>query len=173
ARLYRLLDPLAPAYLMRRRSGDLVSASTGDIELIELFYAHTISPAFQALLVAGAVLVVLALIAWPLALVLAPFLLLVSLTPQICSAGLEKLGGELRRQTGEMNAHMVDSVQGLRTVAAFYQGEARRAEVVEQGERLGRVKLRFLRHQSFEQAAVDVLIALGSLAVFIAGAALV
>jgi ATP-binding cassette subfamily C protein CydCD len=173
ARLYRLLDPLAPAYLMRRRSGDLVSAATGDIELIELFYAHTISPAFQALLVPGAVLVVLALVAWPLALVLAPFLLLVSLTPLIGSGRLEKLGGELRAQTGEMNAHMVDSVQGLRTIAAFNYGDARRQEVVDQGVRLGRAKLRFLRHQSLEQAAVDVLIALGGLAVFTAGAALV
>src|SRR5258707_10256748 len=42
-RLYRLLDPLAPAYLVRRRTGDLVSALLGDVELIELFYAHTIS----------------------------------------------------------------------------------------------------------------------------------
>ena len=50
-RLYGLLDPLAPAYLVRRRSGDLVSALLGDVELIELFYAHTISPLFVAVLV--------------------------------------------------------------------------------------------------------------------------
>ena len=50
-RLYQLLDPLAPAYLVRRRSGDLVSALLGDVELIELFYAHTISPLFVAILV--------------------------------------------------------------------------------------------------------------------------
>ena len=79
--LYRLLDPLAPAYLMRRRSGDLVSTATGDIELIELFYAHTISPAFQALIIPAVVLIVLGLIALPLAFVLLPFLLAVSLTP--------------------------------------------------------------------------------------------
>jgi ATP-binding cassette subfamily C protein CydCD len=171
--LYRLLDPLAPAYLMRRRSGDLVSAATGDIELIELFYAHTISPAFQALLVPGAVLIVLALIAWPLALVLAPFLLLVSLTPLLGAARMEKLGGEMRSHNGQMNAHMVDSVQGLRTIAAFKYGEMRREEVVENGRLLSRLKMRFLRHQSLEQGAVEVLIAMGGLAVFTAGAALV
>jgi ATP-binding cassette subfamily C protein CydCD len=171
--LYRLLDPLAPAYLMRRRSGDLVSAATGDIELIELFYAHTISPAFQALLVPGAVLLILGLIAWPLALVLAPFLLLVSLTPLLGAGRMEKLGGDMRAHTGEMNAHMVDSVQGLRTIAAFNHGEARRGEVVANGDELGRFKLRFLGHQSLEQGAVEVLIALGGLAVFTVGAALV
>jgi ATP-binding cassette, subfamily B, bacterial len=171
--LYRLLDPLAPAYLMRRRSGDLVSAATGDIELIELFYAHTISPAFQALLVPGAVLLILGLIAWPLALVLAPFLLLVSLTPLLGAGRMEKLGAEMRAHTGRMNAHMVDSVQGLRTIAAFNHGEARRGEVVANGNELGGFKLRFLGHQSLEQGAVEVLIALGGLAVFTVGAALV
>jgi ATP-binding cassette subfamily C protein CydCD len=171
--LYRLLDPLAPAYLLRRRSGDLVSTATGDIELIELFYAHTISPAFQALLVPGAVLVILGLIAWPLALVLAPFLLLVSLTPLLGAGRMEKLGGELRAHNGQMTAHMVDSVQDLRTIAAFNHGDARREEVVANGTLLGRYKTRFLRHQSLEQGAVEVLIALGGLAVFTAGAALV
>jgi ATP-binding cassette subfamily C protein CydCD len=171
--LYRLLDPLAPAYMLRRRTGDLVSAATGDIELIELFYAHTLSPAFQAILVPAAVLIVLALIAPPLALVLAPFLILVALTPLIGAKRMEKLGGEMRGHTGEMNAHMVDSVQGLRTIAAFNHGDARREQVVEHGRKLGRLKLRFLRHTSMEQQAVEVLIALGGLSVFTAGAALV
>jgi ATP-binding cassette subfamily C protein CydCD len=72
-----------------------------------------------------------------------------------------------------MNAHMVDSVQGLRTIAAFNYGPRRRDEVVANGRILGQFKLRFLRHQSMEQVAVEVLIALGGLAVFITGAALV
>jgi ATP-binding cassette subfamily C protein CydCD len=171
--LYRLLDPLAPAYLMRRRSGDLVSTATGDIELIELFYAHTLSPAFQALLVPGAVLIVLAAIAWPLALVLAPFLLLVSLTPLIGAKRMEALGADMRAHQGQMSAHTVDSVQGLRTIAAFNHGSARRREVIDHGRALGRFKLRFLHHQSLEQGAVEVIIALGGLAVFTTGAALV
>src|SRR5206468_10902846 len=68
-RLYALLDPLAPAYLVRRRSGDLVSALLGDVELVELFYAHTISPLFVAVLVPGGVLVALGVLAPVLALV--------------------------------------------------------------------------------------------------------
>ena len=45
-----------PAYLLRRRSGDLVSAVTGDVETVEYFFAHTIAPAFVAVLVPGGVL---------------------------------------------------------------------------------------------------------------------
>ena len=54
------LDPLAPAYLLRRRTGDLVSAVTGDVETVEFFFAHTIAPAFVAVLVPGGVLIALA-----------------------------------------------------------------------------------------------------------------
>ena len=58
--LYRKLDALAPAYLLRRRSGDLVALATQDVETIEYFFAHTVAPAFVAVLVPGAVLVTLA-----------------------------------------------------------------------------------------------------------------
>jgi ATP-binding cassette subfamily C protein CydCD len=172
-KLYRLLDRLAPAYLLRRRSGDLVSAATGDIELIELFYAHTISPAFQAILVPGGVLVVVALISPLLALVLLPFLVLVALTPLFAGQRMERIGGELRRHSGDMNSHMVDSVQGLRTIAAFNHGAARAAEVDVNGEKLGLLKRRFMRYQGAQNSIIEMLTALGALSVMIAGASLV
>ena len=49
--MYRKLDPLAPAYMVRRRSGDLVSIVGSDIETVEYFFAHTITPAFVAVVV--------------------------------------------------------------------------------------------------------------------------
>ena len=49
--VYRKLDPLAPAYMTRRRSGDLVSVVGGDVETVEFFFAHTITPAFTAVVV--------------------------------------------------------------------------------------------------------------------------
>ncbi len=171
--LYRRLDPLAPAYLQRRRSGDLVSTATGDVELIELFYAHTISPLFQALLVPGGVLIILALLAWPLALVLLPFLVAVALTPLIAGKRLERLGSELREQSGGAIAHMVDSIQGLRTIDAFGYGASRLSEIAEHGRALGQTKLRFLRHESLQHGVIESLIGLGGLAVVAAGAALV
>ncbi len=171
--LYRLLDNLAPSYLLRRRTGDLVSAATGDIELIELFYAHTISPAFQAVLVPGGVLLVLAIINPVLALVLAPFLVLVAVTPLFAGKAMEGIGGDLRSHQGQMNAHMVDSVQGLRTIVAFDHGASRSNEVDDNGDRLGLLKRRFLRYQGRQNAVIECLTAFGGLAVLITGAALV
>src|SRR5207253_640367 len=72
--MFRKLDALAPAYLTRRRTGDLVGVATHDVELIEYFFAHTITPAFVAVLVPVGVLLVLAGVGWPLALALLPFL---------------------------------------------------------------------------------------------------
>ena len=49
--LFRKLDALAPAYLLRRRSGDLVALATQDVETVEYFFAHTVAPAIVAVLV--------------------------------------------------------------------------------------------------------------------------
>ena len=53
--LFRKLDTLAPAYLVRRRSGDLIALASQDIETIEYFFAHTVAPALVAVLVPSAV----------------------------------------------------------------------------------------------------------------------
>ena len=171
--MYRTLDPLAPAYLQRRRSGDLVSAVMGDIETIELFFAHTISPAFVAVLVPGGVLITLAILAWPLALALLPFLLVVAATPFFGQRAAERTGTEVRGQMGEVNAHTVDSVQGLREIEAFNYGEERASEMESNGRLLASIQLRFMRQLSLQNGIIDVMTGLGSLAVLATGATLV
>ncbi|RPI40936.1 MAG: ATP-binding cassette domain-containing protein, partial [Betaproteobacteria bacterium] len=79
--LFAKLEALAPAYLLERRSGDLVALATQDVETVEYFFAHTVAPAFVAILVPCAVLAWLALSSWTLALVLLPFLAYAGLAP--------------------------------------------------------------------------------------------
>jgi ATP-binding cassette subfamily C protein CydCD len=172
-RVYQLLDRLAPAYLFRRRSGDLVSLVTADVETIELFFAHTIAPGFVAIMVPGTVLAVLAYFAWPLALVLLPFLLAVGLSPLLAGRGQERLGRDFRAQLGVVNAQMVDGVQGLKELAAFSRGPWQLSSIRANGGLLNHVRVRFLNHLSFENVLVEVLMGLGSLAVLSGGAVLV
>jgi ATP-binding cassette subfamily C protein CydCD len=172
-RLYQLLDPLAPAYLVRRRSGDLVSALLGDVELIELFYAHTISPLFVAVLVPGGILLALGVLAPWLAVVLVPFLAAVALTPLLAARQSAALGSALRDVTGEVTAHAIDSVQGLRTIAAFDHGQTRGAEVALRSKQLGELKREFMRWQAVQNAVIEALMGLGALAVLTAGVLLV
>ena len=168
--VYNKLDPLTPAYMVRRRSGDLVSIVGGDVELVEFFFAHTITPAFVAILVPAGVLATLAFVAWPIALVLSPFLLAVAISPFMAQKRSEGLGDELRSQLGDVHAHMVDSIQGMREISAFGQGPARTAEMVDNSWRFAYFQLRFLKERAFQIGFIEGMTALGGLAVLTMGA---
>ena len=168
--VYNKLDPLTPAYMVRRRSGDLVSIVGGDVELVEFFFAHTITPAFVAILVPAGVLATLAFVAWPIALVLSPFLLAVAISPFMAQKRSEGLGDELRSQLGDVHAHMVDSIQGMREISAFGQGPARTAEMVDNSWRFAHFQLRFLKERAFQIGFIEGMTALGGLAVLTMGA---
>jgi ATP-binding cassette subfamily C protein CydCD len=170
--MYRALDPLAPGYVLRRRTGDLVSAVTSDVETVEYFFAHTIAPAFVAVLVPGGVLIALAVMGWPLALALLPFLVAVGLSPVLGQRASLGAATDARQQLGLVNAHAVDSVQGLRTVAAFTYGPARLAEIAANGRALGAAQLRFLHQQAIQSGIIDGLTAFGGLAVMAVGGSL-
>ncbi len=167
--VYRKLDPLAPAYMTRRRSGDLVSVVGGDVETVEFFFAHTITPAFTAVVVPGVVVAVLAVIAWPMALAVAPFLLAVALSPFFAQKRSERLGEELRHQLGDVHAHMVDSIQGMREISAFGQGRARTAEMAANSWRFAHFQLRFLKERAFQIGFIEAMTALGGLVVLTIG----
>ena len=171
--IYDKLEPLAPAYLVRRRSGDLTSVVGGDIDTIEYFFAHWVTPTVVAVVMPGAVLVTLAILAWPLALVLAPFLAVVAAAPFVAQTSSERLGGELRERLGDLNAYLVDGIQGMREIAAFGRGAARVRETSNKGVDLGRHRVRFLKAQSSQAAFIEGATALGGLAVLALGAWLV
>ncbi|NQW18913.1 MAG: ABC transporter ATP-binding protein [Chloroflexi bacterium] len=171
--LFRKLDELAPGYLQRRRTGDLVAMATQDVETIEYFFAHTVANAFVALAVPLGVLVTLLVFGWQLALLLAPFLAIAALMPVLTRNSVENLGSVARERLGEMNAHAVETLQGLRDVVAFQQGGHRQAEfdrVV--GEYLP-IRYAFNRQITLQRVGLEVLIGIGGLAVLGVGAALV
>ena len=170
--MYRKLDALAPAYLSRRRTGDLVGVATRDVELIEYFFAHTITPAFVAVLVPVGVLVTLACYGWPLALALFPFLAWAALTPVLGRSRIDRLGSRAREVSGDLTAHAVDSVQGLGEIVAFRQVEARGREFADKALHYLRVRTPFLRDLSLQASLQEVANGLGALAVVVVGAVL-
>ena len=171
--LYEKLEPLAPAYLVSRKSGDLTSIVGSDVETIENFFAHVITPAFVAVLIPGVVLAVLAFVSWPLALVLAPFLVVAAASPFAAQRQTEKLGVEMRARIGELNAYMVDGLQGIREIVAFGNGRMRLAETADMGWTYALGRIRFLRTQASYAALIEVVAALGGLTVLSVGAWLI
>jgi len=171
--LFRKIDALSPAFLVRRRSGDLVAMATQDVEMVEYFFAHTLAPAVVAVVVPGAVLTALAVSGVPLALALLPFLVFVGVSPFLMRKRVDRLGTKTREALGELNAHAVDTVQGLAEIAAFQREGTRGAEFdAKVGEYL-KIRVPFFRDLSLQHAALEAATGLGGLAVVVTGAFLV
>ncbi len=169
-KLYDKLERLAPAYLLQRRSGDLVALATQDVEMIEYFYAHTIGPAIVSVLVPLAVLVFLAVYSWPVALVLLPFLAYALLAPMRGRRHIDALGEKARAALGEMSAHTTDTIQGLGELTAFQATDRRRVQFLQLAERYGLRRLDILGDLSGQTARFEVAMGLGGLAVAVVGA---
>ncbi|WP_119300039.1 ABC transporter ATP-binding protein [Dongia deserti] len=170
--VFRKLDSLAPAYLVRRRTGDLMALATHDIELVEYFFAHTVAPAFVAILVPAVVLVVLGMSSPWLPLALLPFLAAVGLCPFLLRGKVDRLGSEAREAAGELGAFAVDSVQGLSEIVAFQQEQARASQLDALSQRHVRLRLPFYRELTLQGSLLEVFTGLGGLAIVLAGAIL-
>jgi ATP-binding cassette subfamily C protein CydCD len=170
--LFRKLDELAPAYLLRRRSGDLVAMATHDVETVEYFFAHTLAPAVVAVLVPAAVLATLAALHPWLAAALLPFLLAAGLGPVMARRRIDALGRASRVALGALNAHGVDTIQGMAEIAQFQAESSRRAALLARAQEVGRARLAFMADMARQAATLDALTGLGGLAVIAAGAVL-
>jgi ABC-type multidrug transport system fused ATPase/permease subunit len=171
--IFRKLDALAPAYLTRRRSGDLLGVATHDVELIEYFFAHTIAPGFVAVFVPAGVLATLFVFGWPLALAVLPFLAYTALSPVLARARIDRLGSRAREASGEMNAHAVDTVQGLAEIVAFQQEAARGIGFAARARAYVEARLPFLEDLTRQTVLQEMATGLGGLAVVTVGATLV
>ena len=171
--LYRKLDALAPAYLLQRRSGDLVALATQDVEMIEYFYAHTVAPACVAVLIPGAVLITLAVVAWPLALALLPFLAYAAGSPVLGRRHIDGLASTARRSLGELGAHATETIQGLAELMAFEATTRRRDQFMAAVRHYQTMRLALLRDLTRQTAGLEVATGLGGLAVAAVGAPLV
>ena len=171
--LFAKLERLAPAYLLHRRSGDLVSIATQDIELVEYFFAHTVAPAFVAVLVPTLVLGTLFYFGPLMAFALIPFLAFVILSPFLSRHRLDILGSRAREALGDLNAHVVDTLQGLGEIIAFRHVSTRRYQFVERMDRHIALRLPFFRDLTRQTVLLEVATGLGGLAIVTSGATLV
>jgi ABC-type multidrug transport system fused ATPase/permease subunit len=172
-RLYVKLEQLAPAYLLKRRSGDLVALATQDIETVEYFYAHTVGPAFVAVLIPVAVLGALAVLAWPLALALLPFLAYAGASPVLGRRRVDRLASAARGALAELAAHATETIQGLAELAAFDATARRRVGFMALAQRYQQMRLQLLTDVTRQTAGQEIATGLGGLMVAAVGAPLV
>ena len=130
-RVFTALRRLAPAKLESRDKGNLLSMATSDIELLEVFYAHTISPVLIAALVSLGMTAFIATQAWQLAIVAACAYLVIGVgVPLISSRGAGAAGLEFRNQLGDANSYVLESLRGLYEVLQYGRATERSRELV-------------------------------------------
>ena len=171
--LFRKLDALAPAYLVRRRSGDLIALAAQDIETIEYFFAHTVAPALVAILVPTTVLLTLFFVAWPIALAILPFILYAALAPWALRAKIDQLGAVARDRLGLLSGYVTETIQGLSDLVAFQAVARRREGFMAAVQDYQTVRLELLSDLSAQTAQLEICTGLGGLAVAMVGAFLV
>lgn len=167
------IEPLAPAKLARRRTGDLVSTAVSDIELLELFFAHTAGPAVVAFIVPIIALVALATINLLLAEALLIFLILLILMPRLAFWLGTTLGESLRGQQALLNSQVLDTIQGMKEILSFGYSRQRIEELSENSATLLALQARQARNIGLQSAASISIVSVGTLAVLLCASILV
>jgi thiol reductant ABC exporter CydC subunit len=167
------IEPLAPAKLARRRTGDLVSTAVSDIELLELFFAHTAGPAVVAFIVPIIALTALATINLLLAEALLIFLILLILMPRLAFWLGTTLGERLRGQQALLNSQVLDTIQGMKEILSFGYSRQRLEELSENSATLLALQARQARNIGLQSAAKISIVSAGTLAVLLCASILV
>ena len=143
-KVFGALRRLCPAKLEGRHKGDLISVITSDIELLEVFYAHTISPILIAILMSITMCIFLGFFhVYYAVLGLIAYLIVGVLVPVMTSRRSEGLGQAFRDQSGALSAFVLDCLRGIDEILQFGRGQARMeelksrtAELIEQENRM-------------------------------------
>ena len=172
-RVFAALRRLAPAKLEGRDKGDLVSLVTGDIELLEVFYAHTLSPAIIAFVVSAGMTAFVATISPALGLLALASYLLVGVAVPYASSKASGMGGrELREGLGGMNAFVLDSLRGLRETLQFGRSAERSRELDERMDELARAEARLKGRGALAMSLTNGLVLALDVAMVLASGAL-
>ena len=158
-KVFGKMRTLAPAKLEGRDKGDLVSLLTGDIELLEVFYAHTLSPAAIALVV-SVVMVAFTATLSPLLAAYAAFSYAVVgiAVPWISSKASGTGGREVRDAIGSMNAFVLDGLRGLRETLQFGRADDRARELACRMSDLAKVEGRLKDRTAVAMAATGAVV---------------
>lgn len=130
AKAFAALRRFAPAKLAGKGKGDLIALVTTDVELLEIFFAHTISPVVIAIVTAVVYALALLTLSPPLAatLIIAHLIIGVIL-PKLFASAVRGIGPELRKESSALDDEMLDDMRGIGEIIRFGQGDARLASI--------------------------------------------
>lgn len=127
---FAALRRLAPAKLAGKGKGDLIALVTTDVELLEIFFAHTISPIVIAVVTTVVYTLALLTLSAPFAVTLVIAHLTVGVVlPKLFASAVRDIGPELRKESAALDDEMLDDMRGIGEIIRFGQGSARLASI--------------------------------------------
>ena len=174
-KIFGALRTLCPAKLESKQKGAIIAMITSDIETLEVFYAHTISPICIAVLVSACVFGFVGAVAgWALAAVaLLGHLTIGILVPVLASGRLKASGVRYRAEFASFNAYFLDSIKGIRDLVLNNAGQQREAEVNARSEALLTETKRMKHDITKTTAATELCVSAFILAALVVGIYLV
>ena len=175
SRIFGALRTLCPAKLESKQKGSIIAMITSDIETLEVFYAHTISPICIAVIVSLTVFIFVGNIAhWYLALVaLLGYAAVGIALPLISSARLKESGVRYRAEFAGFNAFFLDSIKGIKEIVLNNAGESRKAEVDRRSDVLLEETRKMKKDITRAAAATELTVSLAIIAALVVGVLLV
>ncbi len=174
-KIFGALRTLAPAKLESKQKGSIIAMITSDIETLEVFYAHTISPIAIAVLVSTAVFLFVGFVSsWYLALAaVAAYLIIGIVVPMISSSRLKESGVKYRAEFASFNAYFLDSIKGVKDIVLNNAGAEREKEVNRRSELLLKETKKMKHNSTRAAAATELTVSLFISATLVVGIVLV
>ena len=169
-KVFSALRRLAFVKLQDKQSGQLLSLVTNDIELLEVFYAHTIAPIAIAFLTSGILLAVFAHISWWF--VLVAFLAYVTvgiILPIVTTQMSREDGRKYRDLVGEMNDFFLDSIRGMKEIQLFGNEEKRLQEIHQRSEKIDQAFLKIKQQEGNVRSFTEIAVSFFNIVILLVG----
>lgn len=158
-KIFKALRRLSPAKLESKEKGNLISVITSDIELLEVFYAHTVAPIAIAIITS----IIMTIILWNInpvyGAVSAVFYIIIGyLIPVISSKFGKEAGMEYRQEFAKTNSHLLESLKGIKEILLFDEGQNRLNQINKNSDILDEKMAGIKKHEGIIRAFTDVTI---------------
>ena len=172
-RVFKALRRLSPAKLEGKDKGNLISLITSDIELLEVFYAHTISPTCIAILTSLVMLIFIGRYSVILSLIaLLGYITVGCVIPMLSSKVNKNIGMTYRERSGALSSFVLDSMRGLLETLRYSAADKRLEETDKRTDELNSIQKKLKTIEGHTSSVTDITIIFFSLAMLLSGIAL-
>lgn len=167
SKMFYEIERLSPAKLTGEKKGDIISTLIADVDTLEIFFAHLISPIATAVCCTIFSILFIALRAGRLALIILPLYIYVGvISPYLINrAGAEK-GRTYRRSLGDLKAYILDSLRGLKEVLIFNNGDERLGNIDGRGLAMNKLQLSISRQNALLMSIPSFIIQISRIIAF-------